>query len=376
MTNSINKKKISKLDISTGLFYAGIICELLVSFTGYLLGNYHESLIIVLGMVMFSFSILFDMDLKKDWPIYLVCGAYGLASYYFQNSAFVLRICLALLAGRRQDAKQVVRIFFWGTLAGMLFFGFLSAIGMHNSLYEVAQYRAEMERRYTFGFIHPNGFSLFTFRVLIMGLYGYKDKINGMIYTTVFVVSMALMYLSGSKTGLAMNILALGLFGLDKFLPKLNLVIEKICIALATCVPLYMIYVRFQDNISWSTKTNEIWMLVDRITTGRSGNAYEVFKKYTPTLMGLRERLLTAETGYVSSLYNQGIIFMIVFTVMAVWILVHMIKQKNTAAVITITMALLFSISESYLEYYNKNMVWMLMTGVLFAKEKLQDAKS
>ena len=106
--------------IANIIFILGILCELVVSFSGYLGGGYHEEIIILLGMVLFSVKILMTMNLKKDWPIFLVTGIYGLLCFKFQGSALVLRLILIILAGRDQDAKKISKIFFYGTLITMV----------------------------------------------------------------------------------------------------------------------------------------------------------------------------------------------------------------------------------------------------------------
>ena len=102
------------------LFWAGLVCELIVSPSGFLIGGYHEPWIIVAGMVCFSLSLLCSMDLKRDWKVFIPLFAYAMLCYHVQHSALILRICLILLAGREQDRKAVIRFFFFGTAATLL----------------------------------------------------------------------------------------------------------------------------------------------------------------------------------------------------------------------------------------------------------------
>ena len=149
-------------------FWMGMLCELVVSPSGYVFGGYHEPRIIVGGMVCFSLSILCSMELKRDWWRFALLGAYGLACYYFQHSALVLRLVLVLLAGRTQDRKKAVQLFFWGTL-GIIVLAFLLALfGIHNAMQSTEWYRHGGETWFNRVVLHPNGFSLFWMRPVLM----------------------------------------------------------------------------------------------------------------------------------------------------------------------------------------------------------------
>ena len=141
--------------------------------------------------------------------MFLVCGIYGLLTYYFQNSAFILRIELAILAGRYQDAKKVIKLFFYGTAVTMLYYGILSGFGRHNLLFSEDVYRSDMERRYTFGFYNPNGYAFFLFRLVLMGFYTYIDKMKWYLVLLLSIISIAFMIPSHSKIGIGVLLISL-----------------------------------------------------------------------------------------------------------------------------------------------------------------------
>lgn len=363
-------KSITKKDISKYFFYAGIIAELIVSFTGYLLGGYHENLIILAGMGLFCISILLDFDIKRDILICAVCALYGCACYYFQHSAFVLRIALAILAGRRQDVKKVFTVFFWGTLVTMLFFGILSVLGLHNQLFVTDFFRSDEESRLSFGFYHPNGFALFLFRTAIMGMFVYIDRMKLLTYALYSLPFVVLMVMVRSKIGLGVLVFGIVLFGIYRFGSKK--LVKIISLMSSIGVVLLWLYIRLQDlfyygDVKWNKTMHRIWMFVDKVTTGRSGDSYYAMVRNKATWFGVGFGPETSEMGIVDSIYCQGIIFMIILLAVTVWLYRKMIKDGNIAAVIVIAVTVLYSIAESFLEYFNKNMIWLLCIGVLFA---------
>lgn len=359
----IDKLIKSKNNISTIFFYAGILAELLVSFSGYLIGGYHENIIIVVGMAMFCISILFDMDIKKDWPIFLISALYGLICYYFQHSAFILRIALAILAGRRQNIKTVFKMFFFGTLFIMIFYGVLSALGLHNTLFVEGNFRSVMERRYSFGFFHPNGYALFLFRTAMMGMFAYIDKMKLVSFIIYSVLFTAFMIPANSKIGTLIIVVGFILFAIGKYFSKKASYI--LSIGSTVCVALLWLYIKFQDYIEVNLFFHNIWMFVDKVTTGRSGNSYRAMRDNSPTLFGVGFGPETSEMGLVDSIYCQGLVFMIVFILVCILLYRKMIKENNMPAVVIIAVTIMYSVAESFLEYFNKNMIWLLCIGIL-----------
>lgn len=358
-------KKDNLIKVSKMLFYLGICLELAVSFSGFLFGGYHESLIIVAAMGCFSLSILLDFDIKRDWLLCIICGLYGLLCYYFQHSAFILRIVLAIIAGRRQNAKDVFKIFFWGTGITMILAAIASALGYHNSLYAEEAFRSVIERRYTFGFFHPNGYTLFLFRTFVMGLFVYIDKMNLISYIAYSIGAVLLAIPAKSKMGILMILVGITLFGIYKFASSKIAIVSSI--TSTVIVALYWCYIRFYDFIPDNKFTHDIWMGVDKITTGRSGDSYYAMIGNKATLFGVGFGPQTSEMGLVDSIYCQGIIFMVLFVLTVIWLYRKSIKDSNISAVIVIALTVLYSIAETFLQYFNKNMIWMLCIGVMFA---------
>lgn len=363
--------KIKGYDIPSIFFYAGILLELIVSFTGYLFGGYGESIIIVLAMGCFCLSILSDMDIKRDILLFLVAGAYGMLCYYFQHSAFILRISLAILAGRRQDAKNVFKLFFYGTLIPMIVCGILSVFGMHNSLYVEEAFRSIVERRYRFGFFHPNGYALFLFRTVMMGFYVYIDRMKLPHYIISSVIAVAFTIPSKSKIGLAVLITGLVLFGICRFVS--NKVTYILCIASTIFTVIFWFYIRLQDYLEVNDTMHNLWMFVDKVTTGRSGDSYYAMQNNTATLFGTGFGVQTSEMGLVDSIYCQGIIFMIILIITVIYMYIKMIKSGNAKGATIIAVTILYAVAESFLEYFNKNMIWMLCIGVVFALPGRED---
>ena len=363
-------------------FWLGIICELTVSFSGYLFGSYHEMLIIVVGMACFSVKILMSMDLKKDMWLFALCGVYGLICYKTQSSALLLRMFLILLAGRDQDARKVFKLFFYGTLIPMLVVGILSALGIYGELLQQGLFKQHYDEiRYCFGFIHPNSFAFFLFRVLLMGIYVYYDRIKWWMYIIISAVYFPLILLSDSTVGLVMGVFAILFFAIANI--NFNKLWMKI-IYIAGCILMfveigfaYVSMVCYDPHFGPDGYAVGFWQTINQnFFTGRIATAYNAFHELTIMPFGMNKDIVTSEIGFITGLFSYGYIFMAIYVVMLFMLFREMYKQNNKAGMVLIVSATLYSFSEAFLPYVNKNPVLMLGIGCLLVFSSGRSAKA
>lgn len=348
-------------------FWAGILCELIVSVSGYAFGGYHEPAIIVLGMLFFSISICTHLDLKKNWKLYLLCAAVGLGYYYLHSSALILRILLILLAGREQKAEQVVKAFFWGTLVIMIYTAVLSMLGVHNTVSLTQNFRHEEETRYCFGFYHPNGFSFFLFRTLTMGLYTYGNKIKLWMLAAVVAVSGVLFWMSGSKMGMAAAFCVILAFWIVRYFKtdraRRNFYILGNALMALEVLFIMVSMVCFVPSAEYDLTGEGLWQVFNELTTGRLFFIHKTFLNYPVPLWGYRGFMEATEVGFVNALYNQGLVFLLIYLAALFYLFYRMYQKKDMPALVLILGFTLYALSEAFLPYFNKNGIWMLFIG-------------
>ena len=377
-------KKLTLENCATALFWAGMLCELIVSPSGYLFGGYHEPMIIILGMACFSLSILLKIlqdpkRLKHDLPLYFLAGGYGLTCYFAQHSALILRIVLILLAGRGQKAKDVVQLFFFGTLAIMVFGAVLAFMGVHNAVSVTQAFRHEEETRYTFGFFHPNGFSFFLFRLYLMGVYLYGEKTKLRYLLPVIAGAGTLLFMANSKTGILLFVLiTIGLF-LSRYVKsgKYDRFLFISGIASVILIAATLIALRFWPfpEINYGQELT-YWDRINEFCSGRADHARIALLETPAALFGSRNVPDGTEVGFVNAYLNQGILFLLLFFVLFVLLYHRLYKEKDRPGMLLAIGFLLYSISEAFLPYFNKNGFWMLMIGMNLFQKNEQTPKS
>lgn len=348
-------------------FRAGILCELIVSVSGYAFGGYHEPAIIVLGMLFFSISICMHLELKKNWKLYLICAVVGLGYYYLQSSALILRILLILLAGREQKAERVIKCFFWGTLVIMICTAVLAALGLHNTLSLTQNFRHEEETRYCFGFYHPNGFAFFLFRVLVLGLYTYGKQLKLWMMAVVAAASMTLFWMAGSKMGITAAVCVIVAFWLVRYF-KTDQTRKSFYFIGNALMALEVLFLMF--SMVWFVPSAEIvlagegfWQILNELTTGRLFFIHKTFLNYPIPLWGYQGFTEATEVGFVNALYNQGLVFLLVYLAALFYLFYRMYQNKDMPAMVLILGFTLYAMAEAFLPYFNKNGIWMLFIG-------------
>ncbi len=354
--------------ISDVLFWIGMVCELIVSPSGYAFGWYHEKVYIVVGMGCLALSILLVPEFKKNWKLYVLCGGYGLVCYYFQHSALMLRIALALLAGRRQKRDQVIRFFFYGTLLIVVYAAVMSLLGLHNTVVMTAQFRREEETRLCLGFYHPNSLSFFVYRIFILGcfLLDRERKWKKTCFVLLTVFCGILIFMTLSKMGILALTLTIFMCVLKWLLP--DKIAEKVLFGISiasAAVQIVMVLVFTfipvpkPDNVEQET----LWDHLNSLTTGRIRGAMEVLEQNRFNLFGKKIVEPLTEMGFANATVQQGFVFFILYSVLFIILCIKAYKYRDKAAQVVFTGSAAYSMGESYLAYFNKNPLWLMLIG-------------
>ncbi|MCQ2522428.1 MAG: hypothetical protein MJ105_08620 [Lachnospiraceae bacterium] len=342
----------------------------MVSFTGYAFTDYGENIIILAAMAFFGLSICMDLELKKMWPWYVGLGALGVLFYYFQKQALILRIVLAILAGRKKDSREVVKVFFWGTLGVTFVTAVLSFFGVGRDFYVIDTFRHVDEIRYQFGFLHPNSFALFWFKVLVFGLYAYvvpgeKGKLPKPVLYGIAILFLAPLYFAKSKTAFALGGAAIvGFLACDLIRWK---GFRTMLYIFGNALMAFEVWALF-SCMTWlwpvEGKANKFWWFLNYLTTGRTHLIHTLHENVKPTWMGVSLGSDATEVGFVNALYNQGKLFIILYLIVLFGLFFWLYRRKNAAGMILVLAFTAYASAEAFLPYFNKNGVWFMLLGV------------
>ncbi|MCR5748189.1 MAG: hypothetical protein K6G03_10825, partial [Lachnospiraceae bacterium] len=331
-------------------------------------GWYHEKVYIVTGMICLALSILCVPEFKKNWKLYVLCGTYGLVCYYFQHSALVLRIALALLAGRRQKREHVVWFFFYGTLFIVVYSAVMSLLGLHNTVAMTDRFRSVEETRLCLGFYHPNSLSFFVYRVFILGsfLLNRDIKWKTVCFCILTVFCGTLIVLSDSKMGIAALLMTVVMCAIKRFLPDKIAGIVLFILSIASAAVQMILVIVFmlvkipQPNIG---EQENLWDILDSITTGRLWGAADVLQQNRFNLFGIKLVETLTEMGFANAVIQQGFVFFVLYSALFIILCIKAYKYRGKSAQIVFAGSAAYSMGESYLAYFNKNPLWFMLIG-------------
>ncbi|MCR4586643.1 MAG: hypothetical protein K5686_13080 [Lachnospiraceae bacterium] len=368
------EKTLKKL--KSGAFYLGLVCELLVSPSGFASLGLTNQILIAAGIALLLLAAVLDMDIKKDLPLYSAVFAFSGIFLLLTHSALMLRLSLVLLAGRDECAEKVMKLYFYGT--ALLTAGILirALAGVGGEIFVVDNFRHTQERRFMFGFVHPNAFSFFWFRLFIMWIYLYGMKIKGRFLGLGAVVFALPFVLASSKMGIAIFVYILAgviFLRLDKN-EKHRLVYHRAQQFIAAAVILFILsflFIPYPEN--HAGKVENAWDALNEITTGRFEIARDALKSNEIKLFGNRTVEEATEVGYVNTLLREGVIFTALYLLLVFLRWMGAVKKKENETSLLICGFMLYSVAEAFIPYFNKNGVFITMLGVSGKDEKDKD---
>lgn len=351
------------------LFMIGIFCEFVASFTGYLFGNYHEQQIILVGMGFFTLKILFSLDIKSDWLTHLIFAVIGLMCFKVQGSALVLRFFLILLAGRDQDVKKVVKLFFYGTLITMVVTGILASIGLYGETSVSQLFRNESEVRFCFGFVHPNAFAFFLFRLLVMFFYLYGDSMKWWGYALTIGVYGVFTVLCSSKISMAAGIVAIMMAILARIMKgekarQVYYLMGLLGITVVICFT-YAATAFYSPQYENGVAVG-FWENANYVFTGRLHGAYDTIRRVGTHLFGVDKNVMATEMGFTAGLVSYGSIFMVIYIVSLYVLYYELYKKNDMQGLAMVASGTAYAFAENFLPYVNKNPAIVLGIGCIF----------
>ncbi|MCR5119588.1 MAG: hypothetical protein K6B44_08225 [Lachnospiraceae bacterium] len=357
-------------------FYTGLVCELLVSPSGFASGGFMNQALIFLGIAALFVAALTELDFKKDLLLYAAVFAFSGVFLLVSGSALVLRLGLVLLAGRRQDAGKVMKLYFYGTVLLSVYILIRALCGLGGDIYVVDNFRHVKERRFMFGFLHPNAFSFFWFRLFIMWIYLYGLRVKAGFLAIASVVFAVPFILASSKMGIAIFLYILAgvvFLRLDKNEKHVRIYhrAQQLIAAAVILFILSFLFIPYPEN--HTGKVENVWDALNEVTTGRFEIARDALKSNSIELLGDRSVEEATEVGYVNSLLREGILFMAVYLLLAFLRWNSSVKKKENGTALLITGFMLYSVAEAFIPYFNKNGLFITMLGVSEKDEKDKD---
>ena len=275
--------KIDRKRIANALFYVALTIELLFMIL--------EKSELSLPFISHVFRITFLLTLTavfvnrhhmKEWIIIAAVMVATFICYRFTGKNELLRFSMFILAAKDINLEKTMKYWFYFCLLGFAAITVLALTGVMGEIYIEADFgRGSVERRYTYGFGHPNTLCGCVYVILLLWIWLYGKKSKIISYLAWIAGTIVLYILSISRTFVLIFLMTIVLSIIIRFAPdirekKIAYILQGF-ISPVLCVA-FSVFAAIASKYRWDKETwnegNYYVARLDEILNGRISNLY------------------------------------------------------------------------------------------------------
>ena len=337
------------------------------------------------GMVAISAILNITRYTKKELLfagiIFIILGI----SYFVSKDGRFFATAVFIFAFRGLDLKELIKYDIKIKIVFIVTIVIFHFIGLMDS-YEMI--RDDGTIRSSFGFNHPNNFSLYIFGLIAEIIYAYYKKIDYLYLLLLFIVSVSAMILTDSREAFVASILlilsvaAIKKFKIEKIFTKK--IVKWIFLSAATVLTIGSIVL----GGLYSTK-NDVLVKIDDILTGRVAFAGKFLNKYEikpfgnkVNLVSVRERQETGkkswvlDNSYLKVLLQYGLFAFLIFIISIYIMQKNALEKKDYILFIILSIYVVLGGIGNVLIQLNSNIFLLYLAGCsVLVTRKEEDLK-
>ncbi|MBQ7615482.1 MAG: hypothetical protein IJU77_10590 [Butyrivibrio sp.] len=202
-----NRKKIVNY-----LFYAALTIELVLMIVekSEIVFSYESYVYRVTFLLTFLAVLVMKHD-KKEWIAIILVLAFTFFCYRHSGKNDLLRLSVFLMAARDIDLNKAMKYCFYVTVTGFVMIFLMAVFGILGDIALVGDFGRQnpYEKRYVFGFGHPNTLFGCFYAVLLMWVWIYGKTAKWWAYAVTIGLTAVIVYLTRSRTGAVICVLTL-----------------------------------------------------------------------------------------------------------------------------------------------------------------------
>lgn len=297
---------------------------------------------------------------RREWIILAAVFVFTFICYRISGKNDLLRLFAFMAAARDIDLKKVMKYIFFVSLSGFALIALLSVIGVVGDISLTTDFGRDIEneRRYVFGFGHPNTLygCIFSLSAMWMWLYGKKSGIIRWLLVLTFNIVICL--LSKSKTALAICILMFATGLVVRYWNKIAecriiyiltaLVTPVFCVAFSVWSACVSYIPRYHQEM----KCHNFISAIDELLTNRIHDLYRGNERHagaieTWKLFSDRMSEETFDMGWVRLFYWYGIIPAVIISLLVLLLIYICYKKKDAMTLVLILSLSIYTIVEA-----------------------------
>ncbi|MDE7273212.1 MAG: hypothetical protein K2N95_09140 [Lachnospiraceae bacterium] len=355
--------------VGEACFWLGLIVELIIVIIDKsACTNPLESQLFRLTFLLFCIKIALTRYSTKEWLCILAFGAVMFLSYLVNEKDETVRVIAFIAACKGMDIKKVMKVVFWGTLAGCVTLVVLSLTGVYGAISLTADFgRGEqlLETRYTLGMGHPNALHCMIWMLVVLGVYSYAELLEWYHFAVFAAMDFGLFFLTDSKTGVIVWLFFVALAFVMWYSKKCRE--NKSIYILGTMIVLgCVVFAMIGSHVENTYFTPDSLMhKLDKILNGRYQSCYavEAARLENWKLFAAPENTEFFDAGFVRLFYWYGIIPGILYIGMNVYLLYQGYRKKDYVMFTMLVAFSIYNLMEAHFisVYILRNYLFVLM---------------
>lgn len=350
--------------IGSILFYLVLLIELgivLVDKSAYI--NPIEGRLFQITFALCALKIAMTKYSLKEWLLMAAFLALGAVSYFVTGRNEIIRVVAFIAASKDISVKEVLKVTFYVTLAGVVCLIGLSLLGVMGEVYLVSDFgRESISKRYCLGLGHPNALHCMAWALTTLGIYLYMERMKWYHYLILEIANIGLYLLTLSRTGMIATTLSILAALVITLIPSLK---DKWWIyglgvmGMLGCVFFSLLIAKYGYHpgpFSW----------LNQYVTGRVrwGYFYGNITKWS--LFSVPENTSYIDMGLMRLFYWYGYIPGAVYVLANCLLGFWCYKKKDTAALLVMVMFAVYTVFEAHAisVYIARSYVLLLFVGI------------
>lgn len=351
------------------LFYIGLfILEISTVFVNVIFIQNHLNKLKMISVIILTFCCIFKLfEMRtnfKNWITLFLIVLIGFLSYFITSSFLLLELILLIIASLNLDFDEIIKkdfkfkLFILFALVILYFLGYTNGMLIH---------RPDGLIRYSFGFYHPNLFSMFL--VLIYLEYTYVHKENFNIWKIIWGLFIFFLIMNYADSRTAGYVLILFMFFLKFKKIGIRIMTNKVVSFLSKNLFLILLLICLVVTVLFN-KGNDLAISLNTVFSSRIYIQNLFLKNYDITLLGNNiQYLMSLDNAYLRILLNFGLIGVLIYNFIIKKIMNKSYECNDYYIYIIFIIFLIYGVMENLMFNIAYNIFWLYIIKI-FIKEK------
>lgn len=309
-------------------------------------------------------------------------------SFLHVHNYFACLLFLLIFAGKDIPFKKTVSVYLLFMGACILITACAAFLG-YGELFMAEDFRGlGIEKRYCFGFTHPNTCHIVYMQFILVLIWYFWEKLKWFHILAAMLLNMLLFIFTNSRTNMLLGTAVLAVMLLGKIWTKIQRI--KWIYGLGITALASSLLLSAVTAIQNPNRMSALMKFIDEVWTGRiywGGYWANFYRTYTEdnipivtpreriTLFSHRDGQILIDMGFIKLYYNYGIM---IFTIVIALILIKLYqnaRKKDLAELMIIVSGIVLMLGESFSfgQYITRNILFVFMLDLMPRQESAEE---